>query len=132
MANITITPISSEVATYGKVGSTRTVQAGISIGHTLLTEGWVRMEIPEAPKDGKLYVVHETGTWEPCIDNELIRQHREELILATWPLTKQFEALTDNAAGRPEKLTELQNFLEEVKTNNPYVPTLRCEPEAKN
>lgn len=125
-------PVSSDMYTYGQVGTTRTIKAGISTGHALLAEGWVKMEIENAPSDGKLYVVHETGTWEICTDNEMIRAYREELILATWPVSKQFEALTDAAAGRPEKLSELQSFLEAVKTNNPYIPTLRCEPDAKN
>ena len=125
-------PVSNDMQLYGLIGSTRTVRAGISTGHTLLADGWVKMETEKFPADGKLYVVHETGTWEICTDNEMIRAHREELILAAWPISKQFEALTDAAAGRPEKLSELQSFLEEVKTNNPYVPTLRCEPEAKN
>ena len=51
-------------------------------------------------------------------DNEAVRQ-RQEQILNIWPVEKQFEALTENSMGRPEKLNELNNFILKTKEDFP-------------
>ncbi|MFV3127110.1 hypothetical protein [Niveispirillum sp. KHB5.9] len=45
---------------------------------------------------------------------------RETEILKNWPMSRQLEAMTEAAMGRPEKLAALREFIIQVKTRFPY------------
>lgn len=49
-----------------------------------------------------------------------IARAREAAILEAWPPSKQMEALTEAAMGRPAKLEQLQAFILTVKERFPY------------
>ena len=53
------------------------------------------------------------------IDNLGIQNMRQSEILATWPIEKQFEAITEFHMDRPEKLDELVSHIESVKAKHP-------------
>jgi hypothetical protein len=60
--------------------------------------------------------------WEnerPEIDDLNIQKVRQGEILATWPINKQFEAITEFHMDRPEKLNELISHIESVKEQHP-------------
>ena len=48
-----------------------------------------------------------------------VQEKRKNDIRESWPIEAQFEALTENAMGRPEKLNELINFINQVKEKYP-------------
>ena len=45
--------------------------------------------------------------------------NRRKAILDEWPVEKQFEALTEDAMGRPDKLNQLINYIRGVKETHP-------------
>ena len=45
--------------------------------------------------------------------------NRRQAILNEWPVEKQFEALTEDAMGRPDKLNQLINYISGVKDQYP-------------
>ena len=45
--------------------------------------------------------------------------NRKKAILNQWPVDKQFEALTESAMGRPDKLNQLINYISGVKEDHP-------------
>ena len=51
-------------------------------------------------------------------DKEAI-DNRKQAIIEQLPMEKQFEALTENAMGRPDKLNQLINFISGVKDSHP-------------
>jgi len=53
------------------------------------------------------------------IDDKGVQEDRQIEILAKWPMEKQFEAITEFHMDRPEKLTELLDFIQQVKDANP-------------
>jgi hypothetical protein len=53
---------------------------------------------------------------EPLTINQ---QRRRDAIIEAWSVDAQLEALTENAAGRPEKLQELLAFIADVKKQHP-------------
>jgi len=53
------------------------------------------------------------------IDNKEAQVNRQKTILSKWPIEKQFEAITEFHMGRSEKLDELTDFIQEVKTQYP-------------
>ena len=56
---------------------------------------------------------------EKAVSTENIINERQTQILEHWPIEKQFEALTENAMGRPEKLNNLIDFIIKTKEDNP-------------
>lgn len=79
----------------------------------LRPEGTVEMSDPNPNTD--VYIASSDGTW---IVSDY-RAARKEMILKTWPVDKQLEALTESANGRHDKLLELQDFLTKVKETYP-------------
>jgi len=63
-----------------------------------------------------------TDKWnsnQGSIQNVEVGYNRQLEILASWPMEKQFEAITEFHMDRPEKLNELISHIELVKENNP-------------
>lgn len=63
-----------------------------------------------------------TDKWENNkgpIDDKATQRIRQVEILATWPIERQFEAITEFHMDRPEKLNELLSDLEEIKQKHP-------------
>ena len=56
---------------------------------------------------------------EKAVSTESVINKRQTQILENWPIEKQFEALTENAMGRPEKLNNLINFITKTKEDHP-------------
>ena len=56
---------------------------------------------------------------EKAVDEEKVIDKRQAQILEYWPIEKQFEALTENAMGRPEKLNDLMDFIIKTKEEHP-------------
>ena len=56
---------------------------------------------------------------QKAVDTEFVMAKRQTQILEHWPIEKQFEALTENAMGRPEKLNNLINFITKTKEDHP-------------
>ena len=54
-----------------------------------------------------------------AVSTENVINERQTQILEYWPIEKQFEALTENAMGRPEKLNNLIDFIIKTKEDNP-------------
>lgn len=105
---------------YGKPGSSETILAVNAMeAHNLQVVGFVKVQKPR-PEDGRLYILDETGNWEPVTDTTAIKHHRGDQYLQEWPVTSQIEAITDHLAGDSTKLNELLLFLKKVKDNNPY------------
>ena len=56
---------------------------------------------------------------QKAVDTEFVIDKRQTQIFENWPIEKQFEALTENAMGRPEKLNNLINFITKTKEDHP-------------
>ena len=56
---------------------------------------------------------------QKAVDAEFVIDKRQTQILEHWPIEKQFEALTENAMGRPEKLNNLISFITKTKEDHP-------------
>ena len=53
------------------------------------------------------------------IDDLGIQQTRKMEILSSWPIEKQFEAITEFHMGRPDKMDELVAHIQAVKDSHP-------------
>tara|TARA_B100000686_G_C16306095_1_gene720898 strand:+ start:124 stop:447 length:324 start_codon:yes stop_codon:yes gene_type:complete len=53
------------------------------------------------------------------INNRDIQALRQQEIIASWPIEKQFEAITEYHMDRPEKLDELIAYIQAVKDKYP-------------
>ena len=53
------------------------------------------------------------------IDDADVQLVRQKEILISWPIEKQFEAITEFHMDRPEKMEELIAFIESVKGKHP-------------
>jgi len=53
------------------------------------------------------------------MENFEVRARRQKEILLTWPIEKQFEAITEFHMDRPEKMNELIDFIQEIKDKYP-------------
>ena len=51
---------------------------------------------------------------------EQIAEERKRRYLEAWPVHRQMEALTEAAAGRPEKLERMQAEMAVIKESLPY------------
>ena len=63
-----------------------------------------------------------TDKWEnnkTPIDDKNAQRNRQEEILATWPMEKQFEAITEFHMERPEKMNQLMADILEIKEKHP-------------
>lgn len=84
-------------------------------------EGTVVVLQPKAPSP--THVLDMTGNWELPITEEQINAYvddaRRDAILRAWPVSAQLEALTENMAGRPEKLNKLLSDISQIKQEFP-------------
>ena len=71
------------------------------------------------PTYEELIAIWESEDFRQEISDEEVVNSRRRKIMATWPLHKQFEALTEASMGREEKLEELKNFIISVKEEFP-------------
>ena len=53
------------------------------------------------------------------IENNQINEERQVKILMEWPMEKQFEAITEFHMDRPEKLNQLLDFINQIKSDIP-------------
>jgi hypothetical protein len=53
------------------------------------------------------------------IENNQINEERQVKILMEWPMEKQFEAITEFHMDRPEKLNQLLDFINQIKSDTP-------------
>ena len=53
------------------------------------------------------------------IENNQVNEERQVKILMEWPMEKQFEAITEFHMDRPEKLNQLLDFINQVKSDTP-------------
>ena len=79
---------------------------------------WADNETPK-PTYEELLEIWESQEFQDEIENENTINERRRKIMALWPLHSQFEALTEAAMGRTEKLEELKNFIISVKEEYP-------------
>lgn len=84
-------------------------------------DGTVEVQQPKAPS--LTHVLDMTGNWELPITEEQINAYvkdaRRDAILRAWPVSAQLEALTENVAGRPEKLNKLLSDISQIKQEFP-------------
>jgi hypothetical protein len=71
------------------------------------------------PSYEELIAHSEDGGVQTEIADEHAVDMRQSQIIDHWPITKQFEAITENAMGRPEKLNELNDFIMKTKEDFP-------------
>ena len=72
-------------------------------------EGSIRMNGPNP--DIEIYVASTDGTWTTTD----YAAARRAVILKTWPVYAQLEAITEYANDRPEKMNQLKEFIQTVK-----------------
>ena len=53
------------------------------------------------------------------LENNQINEERQVKILMEWPMEKQFEAITEFHMDRPEKLNQLLDFRNQIKSDTP-------------
>ena len=66
-----------------------------------------------------------TDKWEnnkTPIDEDEVQGQRQTEILASWPMERQFEAITEFHMDRPDKLNELIEHIESIKEKYPKNP----------
>ena len=106
---------------FALVGDNSSVSSDIIPITSLLESGYVEMI---EPCPGYEYEAQGDGTWKITEDvekyNNAMRDYRREAILATWPMFKQFEALTEAQSGRMEKIEQLQQKISEIKQYYPF------------
>ena len=73
----------------------------------------------DKPSLEELEGIHGEETFHAEVSNNEAIANRQHQIIQQWPIEKQFEALTENAMGRPEKLNELINFISQTKEEHP-------------
>jgi len=75
-------------------------------------------EIPK-PTYEELVSHSESDEVKDAVSDGVALGNRQSQILDSWPIEKQFEALTEHAMGRSEKLNELTDFIKKTKEDYP-------------
>ena len=81
-------------------------------------EWFANNDIPK-PTYEELISHTENPEVEKAVSTENVINERQTQILEYWPIEKQFEALTENAILRTEKLNNLIYFIIKTKEDNP-------------
>lgn len=75
-------------------------------------------DIPK-PTHDELLAISNDIDYQNQLSNHNAINNRQKAIVETWPVEKQFEAITESSMGRPEKLNELLAFISGVKEDYP-------------
>ena len=79
---------------------------------------WLDQESPK-PTEQELQDIWDNEVFTIEVSDSEAIENRKQKIISYWPVDKQFEAITENSMGRPEKLNELLGFISGVKEEFP-------------
>ena len=71
---------------------------------------WLDQETPK-PTEQELQDIWDNEVFTIEVSDSEAIENRKQKIISYWPVDKQFEAITENSMGRPEKLNELLGFI---------------------
>mgnify|MGYP003111264890 CR=1 FL=1 len=75
-------------------------------------------DIPK-PTYQELESIYNENLFSKDSQDKVAIENRKKAIIEEWPVEKQFEALTEDAMGRPDKLNQLINYISGVKEEYP-------------
>ena len=73
----------------------------------------------DKPTEEELQQIWDESNFSVEVSNDEAIENRKQKIISYWPIDKQFEAITENSMGRPEKLNQLNAFISGVKEEFP-------------
>ena len=73
----------------------------------------------DKPTEEELQQIWNESNFSVELSNDEAIEKRKQKIISYWPIDKQFEAITENSMGRPEKLNQLNAFISGVKEEFP-------------
>lgn len=80
---------------------------------------WSNENSVNKPSYEELYTLYQSEEFKDKEKSNKAIETRQEKILEAWPMEKQFEALTEHAMGKSEKLNELIDYIGKLKKDHP-------------
>ena len=87
------------------------------VGNSYSGLNW--LDNTDKPTEEELQQIWDESNFSVEVSNDEAIENRKQKIISYWPIDKQFEAITENSMGRPEKLNQLNAFISGVKEEFP-------------
>ena len=87
------------------------------VGNSYSGLNW--LDNADKPTEEELQQIWDESNFSVEVSNDEAIENRKQKIISYWPIDKQFEAITENSMGRPEKLNQLNAFISGVKEEFP-------------